>query len=292
MAETIDIPKRKKKTNSVLSVVGVTIVLLLMGVMGWFFINLKATANSLKEQVEVAIYLNVANKDTIAQIQRYVATQPYAKNVRYIDKDKAKAIWNKDNNEQWDQILDSNPLPESINFYANAAYVNPDSLSAISNNLTQHFGNLLSSVDYPKNLVGSMNDKVNKLGLIFLVIAIGLGIIVVISIDNTIKLTMFSNRFTIKTMQLVGATRDFIAFPMIKWAIINGLISAIIAIIILFILTRWAISRIPDLFGSVHNSLMDYLLYLCMIVLGVLISWISTYRSVNKYLKSRLDDLY
>jgi len=292
MAKTIDIPKRKKKTNSVLSIVGIAIVLLLMGVMGWFFINLKETANSLKEKVEVAVYLNVANKDTIAQIQQYIATQPYAKNVQYIDKAKAKAIWNKENNEQWEQILDDNPLPESINFYAKAGYVNTDSLTIISNNLMQHFGNLVSSIDYPQTLVGSMNDKVNKLGLIFLVIAIGLGIIVVISIDNTIKLTMYSNRFTIKTMQMVGATRKFIARPMNLRAILNGLISAVIAIAVLFILTRWAMVRVPDLFGSMHNPIMDYLLYLCMIVFGMLISWISTYRSVNKYLKSRLDDLY
>ena len=291
MAETIDIPKRKRTTNSVLSIVGVTIVLLLMGVMGWFFINLRATANSLKEQVEIDAYLNVANKDTIAQIQQYIASQPYAKNVQYIDKEQAKALFNKDNDEQWEQILDSNPLPESIRFFAKAGYVNMDSLVAISNNLMQRFGSLLSSVNYPQTLVGSMNDKVNKLGLIFLVISVVLGIIVVISIDNTIKLTMYSNRFTIKTMQMVGATRKFITHPMNVRAVINGLISAIIAIGILFALTRWAMSRIPEL-DSVQNPLMDYLLYLCMIVLGVLISWVSTYRSVNKYLKSRLDDLY
>ncbi len=245
MSETLSTPKRRKKTNSVLSIVGITIVLLLMGIMGWFFISLKSMGNSLKEQVEVDAYLNVANKDTITQIQQYITSQPYAKNVQYIDKAKAKEIWNKDNNEEWDKILDYNPLPESINFYAKAEYVNQDSLTKISNDLTQHFGSLLSSIDYPKTLVGSMNDKVDKLGLIFLVITIALGIIVMVSIDNTIKLTMYSNRFLIKTMQMVGATRKFISQPMNSRAILNGLLSAVIAIVIMIVLTNWAISRIP-----------------------------------------------
>lgn len=291
MSETINIPKRKKKTNSALSIVGITIVLLLMGIMGWFFISLKSMGNSLKEQVEVDAYLNVTNKDTIAQIQQYIAAQPYAKNVEYVDKAKAKEIWNKDNNEDWSNILDYNPLPESINFYAKADYVNQDSLTKISADLTKKFGTLLSGIDYPKTLVGSMNDKVNKLGLIFLVIAVGLGIIVVVSIDNTIKLTMYSNRFLIKTMQMVGATRGFIAKPMNNRAVINGLISAVIAIVVMIILTNWAMSRIPEL-SNAQNPALNYLLYSCMIIFGVLISWISTYRSVNKYLKSRLDDLY
>ncbi|ANI88364.1 hypothetical protein A9P82_03040 [Arachidicoccus ginsenosidimutans] len=291
MSENISVPKRKKKTNSALSIVGITIVLLLMGVMGWFFITLKSVGNNLKEQVEIDVYLNVTNKDTIAQIQRYITSQPYAKNVEYIDKEKAKAIWNKDNKEDFDKILDYNPLPESINFYAKADYMNPDSLAKITNDLTLHFGTLLSNINYPTTLVNSINDKVNRLGLIFLAIAIGLGIIIVISIDNTIKLTMYSNRFLIKTMQMVGATRKFIANPMNLRAIVNGLISAIVAIIILIVLTHWAAYQFPEL-GDAQNPPLNYLLYACMIIFGVLISWVSTYRSVNKYLKSRLDDLY
>ena len=274
-----------------MSIVGITIVLLLMGIMSWFFISLKSVGNNLKEQVEVNAYLNAADKDTIAQIQQYIAAQPYAKNAEYIDKAKAQAIWNKNNNEDWSNILDYNPLPESINFYVKAEYVNQDSLAKITDDLTQKFGSLLSNIDYPKTLIGSMNDKVNKLGLIFLAIAIVLGIVVVISIDNTIKLTMYSNRFLIKTMQMVGATRRFIARPMNTRAIVNGLISAVIAVIIMIVLNQWAISRIPEL-NNAQNPMMNYLLYGCMLVFGALISWISTYRSVNKYLKSRLDDLY
>lgn len=291
MSEALNIPKHKKKSNSMFSIVGISLVLLIMGIMGWFFLNLKAMGNKLKEQVEVSAYLNVAGKDTIKQIQQYIAAQPYAKNVQYIDKDKAKEIWNKDSNEDWDKILDYNPLPESINFYAKADYVNEDSLSKIAGDLTKHFGSQLSGLNYPKTLITSMNDKVNKMGLIFLAISIILGVIVVVSIDNTIKLTMYSNRFLIKTMQMVGATRKFIARPMNKNAIINGMISAAVAIVIMIILTNWAKDRFPEI-NSFENPELNYLLYGCMLVFSILISWFSTNRSVNKYLKTRLDDLY
>lgn len=291
MSETQSIPKHKRKSNAAFSIVGISLVLLIMGIMGWFFLNLKAMGNQLKEQVEVSAYLNITGKDSIARIQQYIAAQPYAKNVQYIDKEKAKAIWNKDSNEDWDKILDYNPLPESINFYAKADYVNQDSLERIAGDLTQKFGAQLSGLNYPKTLITSMNDKVNKMGLIFLAISIILGIIVVVSIDNTIKLTMYSNRFLIKTMQMVGATRKFIAKPMNKNAVINGLISAAVAILIMIILTNWAKDRFPEI-NSFENPGLNYLLYGCMVVFSVLISWFSTNRSVNKYLKTRLDDLY
>ena len=291
MSEIQTTARHKKKSNSVFSIVGISLVLLIMGIMGWFFLNLKAMGNNLKEQVEVSAYLNVAGKDTIAQIKDYIAAQPYAKNVQYIDKEKAKEIWNKDNNEDWDKILDYNPLPESINFYAKAEYVNEDSLKKIANELTTKFGTQLSGLNYPETLVTSMNDKVNKMGLIFLAISIILGIIVVVSIDNTIKLTMYSNRFLIKTMQMVGATRSFIARPMNIRAVINGLISAVIAIVIMLLLTGWAKERFPEI-RSLESGSNNLLLYGCMVVFAVLISWFSTNRSVNKYLKTRLDDLY
>lgn len=291
MSESVNIPKRRKKSNSVFSIVGVSLVLLIMGIMGWFFLNLKQMGNNLKEKVEVCAYLNVTNKDSIVLIQQYIQAQPYAKDVQYIDKAKAKEIWNKDNNEDWDKILDYNPLPESINFYAKSDYVNLDSLDKISKELFAKFPTQLSGLDYPKTLVNSMNDKVTKMGLIFLVISIILGIVVVVSIDNTIKLTMYSNRFLIKTMQMVGATRSFIAKPMNSRAIINGVISSVISIILMVILVNWAISRFPEL-SALEDSKMTYLLYAAMLVFGVLISWFSTNRSVNKYLKSRLDDLY
>lgn len=282
---------KRSKPNYIYSIVGVALVLLILGIMGWLFLNLAQAGNAFKEDIRISAYLRTMNKDSITQIQNYIAAQPYAKNVQYVDKEKAKDIWNKDNNEDWNKILDVNPLPESIDFYAKAAYVNSDSLNKISNDIMGLYNNQITDLQYPSGLVSNLNERASKLGVIFLVVAIVLCIIVIVSIDTTIRLAMFSNRFLIKTMQMVGATRSFIAKPMDLRAIVNGLISAAIAIAILFSLIQWAESQFPQL-KAIHNTTFTIILFGGLILVGVGISLFSTHRSVIKYLKMKLDDLY
>ncbi|MBS1747990.1 MAG: hypothetical protein JST21_17640 [Bacteroidetes bacterium] len=282
---------KRSKPNYIYSIVGVALVLLILGIMGWLFLNLAQAGNAFKEDIRISAYLRTNNKDSITQIQKYIASQPYAKNVEYINKDKAKEIWNKDNNEDWNKILSDNPLPESIDFYAKAAYVNSDSLSKISNNIMELYSSQITELQYPSGLVNNLNERASKLGLIFLVVAIVLCVIVIVSIDTTIRLAMFSNRFLIKTMQMVGATRGFISRPMDIRAVINGLISAAIAIVVLFALIEWAESQFPQL-KAIHSNMLTIILFGGLIVLGVGISLFSTHRSVIKYLKMKLDDLY
>jgi len=291
MPDTEKISSKKGKTGSVYSIVGVSLVLLIMGIMGCVFLILHQLGNSFKEEIRISAYLNTSSKDTIQQIQQYVTAQPYAKDVQYIDKAAAKKIWNADNNEDWDNILDYNPLPESIDFYAKAEYVNKDSLTHIGQQLQQTFGDKLSDITYPQVLVNSMNEKSTKLGFVFLVVAVVLSVIVIVSIDNTIRLIMYSNRFLIKTMQMVGATRWFIAKPLDLRAIVNGIISAIISIAILVGLLKWAVSQFPQMGVLVDNKLM-VVLFVGMVIIGVGISFFSTHRSVMKYLRTRLDNLY
>jgi cell division transport system permease protein len=284
--------KRRKYSPSVIfSIVGVSLVLLLLGIMGWLFLNFKQLGDMFKEDIRISAYLHTANKDSIATLQQYIEAQPYAKNVEYVNKETAKAIWNKENNEDWNKILDYNPLPESIDFYAKAVYVNKDSLQKISSDLLAQYGSQISELTYPQILVNNMNEKAAKLGLVFLVVAIVLCLIVIVSIDNTIRLTMYSNRFLIKTMQMVGATQGFIAKPMDTRAIMNGLISALISIGILFGLIQWAENLFPQL-QLIQNTKLSIILISGIILIGVCISLFSTHRSVLKYLKMRLDDLY
>jgi len=282
---------KRSKPNYIYSIVGVALVLLIMGIMGWFFLNINAVGNSFKEDIRVSAYLRTLNKDTIGQIQAFIADRPYTKTVTYVNKQSAQAIWNKENSEDWAKILDSNPLPESIDFYAKAEYVNQDSLSKIATELMARYGNQLTDLQYPKSLVTSLNERASKIGLIFLVVAIILCSIVIISIDNTIRLAMFSNRFLIKTMQMVGATRGFIIKPLTIRAIINGLISSGIAIALVFTIVSWAESQFPQL-KAIRNFQVTLLLYGGLILMGVGISVYSTHRSVLKYLKMKLDDLY
>jgi cell division transport system permease protein len=283
---------KRSKPSYVYSIVGVALVLLIMGILGWIFLNFNFAGNSFKEDIRISAYLRTTNRDTINMIHRYISSQPYAKNVQYVNKEGAKEIWAKEgNNEDWAKILDYNPLPESVDFYAKSEYVNQDSLSKISDDILSKWGGQLDQITYPKLLVNNLNERASKLGLIFIVVAVVLCTIVIVSIDNTIRLAMFSNRFLIKTMQMVGATRSFIAKPMDWRAVLNGLISAAIAIVLLFILIGWAERQFPQL-TAIRNTKLTLILIGGMIVVGVGISLFSTHRSVIKYLKMSLDDLY
>jgi cell division transport system permease protein len=279
---------KRSKPSYIASIVGVAIVLFIMGIMGWLFINLNTIGNNLKEDIRISVYLNTADKNKISQIQQYISSKPYAKNVEYIDKAKAKAIWEKENEsvENIEEIL-----PESIDFYANANYINIDSLNKISVSIKNQFNKEIDNIDFPKTIVTILNERATKLGLIFLVLSFILCTIVIISIDNTIRLAMFSNRFLIKTMQMVGATRGFITKPLLIRALLNGLISSFIAIFLLFGLIQWASGQLPQI-KILQGLKSSILLFGGMIVLGLSISVISTYRSVLKYLKMKIEDLY
>ena len=291
MAVTGSTSLKRSKPNYIYSVIGVAIVLFIMGIMGWLFLTLHSIGDNFKEDIRISVYLRTSDKNAIGKVQQYIASQPYAKNVEYINKEKAKEIWNKENNEEWAKILDVNPLPESVDFFAKADYVNPDSLANISATIENTFKTEVADIQYPKSLVTNLNERATKIGVIFLVMSIILCIIVIISIDNTIRLAMFSNRFLIKTMQMVGATRGFISKPLVIRALINGLTSAFISIILLFGLTQWAGSQFPQI-KTIQGAGNDLLLFGGIIIMGVGISVFSTYRSVLKYLKMKLDDLY
>jgi cell division transport system permease protein len=291
MAGTNSASLKRSKPNYIYSIIGVAIVLFIMGIMGWLFLNLRTIGDNFKEDIRISVYLKSTDKNTIGKLQAFIAGQPYAKNVEYVDKEKAKAIWNAENSEDWAKILDVNPLPESVDFFAKAQYVNPDSLSKITTNIGAQFKNDIADIQYPKSLVSSLNERAAKVGIIFLVMSIILCVIVIVSIDNTIRLAMFSNRFLIKTMQMVGATRSFISKPLVIRALINGLISAGIALVVLFGLIQWTASQFPQIqtLQGIGNNL---ILFFGLIIVGVGISVLSTYRSVVKYLKMKLDELY
>ena len=259
--------------------------------MGWLILNTRSIEKAMKEDVRISIYLRTLNKDTVEQIRQYVASQNFALNVEYVDKEKAKQIWNKENNEDWATILETNPLPESIDFNVKETHVNQDSLSRLKDKIQIAFANQITEVNYPPVLISNMDKVVRKTEIALLVFSIILAVLVIFIIDNTIKLAMFSNRFLIKTMQMVGATRGFILKPMSLQAVLYGFISALIAIAILFGIMKIAENAIPD-FKKIHNMQLNLLLFGGIIILGVLITFLSTVRSVRKYLKMKLDDLY
>jgi cell division transport system permease protein len=289
--ETVNISRTKKGgVNYFYSITGVALVLFLLGILGWIFINAGELSKSFRESVQVSVIFNDNTTDTLGQkLKGILEKQDFTKSVDYITKEQALAEWENISGEDSKDLLEFNPLYSSINVHLKSKYINTDSLNKIKSFIMQ--SNIVREVDIQKNLVDLMNGKIQKLGLIILGISILLILIVVFLIDNTIRLAMYSNRFLIKTMQFVGATRFFITKPFAVRSIINGIISGVIAIIGVFLVKTSAENWMPELRG-IQNNKWIMILFLIIIFLGVLISLISTYRSVIKYLKTSLDDLY
>jgi cell division transport system permease protein len=289
MSQVGKLGTRKGRTSYVMAIVGVSLVLILMGVLGWIGINYTKLADYFRESVPVQVFLretvNDAEKD---QLVAQAKALPYVKSVEYKDKATAMKEWQAMSNEDFTKFIDTNILPRSIEMKLQSKYVVPDTLKKIESIFVA--SPYVTDVKYPQNVVGNMTI-LTKIGFALLAVAVLLAVVVIVLIDNTIRLAMFSNRFLIKTMQMVGATRGFIARPMNTKAIINGAISAGIAIAVCWALLLTLEGWVPEL-RAVHDNGLLLLLALLLLVLGVAISLFSTHRSVVKYLKMKLDDLY
>jgi cell division transport system permease protein len=281
---------RRSKPSYAMAIIGVAFVLLMLGWIGWLLINAKQLGDYFKENIEVRAHLSqtYTSQDS-ATLMNFISAQPYVKSYEFITKEKAKTIYEADGNEDWEKILDHNPLPASVNFKIRSEYANPDSLTKISNAIASNI--YVSDVNYPKSLVANLNNIIRKISIVLLIIAVIICVVVIILIDNTIRLAMFSNRFLIKTMQMVGATRWFIAKPMDLRAVGNGAISGIIAIAgiiaFIFFVERW----LPEV-KALRNWTLLVVMFLGIVLIGIGISLASTHRSVIKYLRMKLDDLY
>lgn len=283
---------KRGKPSYIYAIIGVALVLFLFGIVGWIFLNIRKTGEYFKESIQIHAWIErSANKKQIDSLQKYIASLPYAKRVEYVTREKAIEKWNTENDTTWRKFLNNNPLPESVDFYVKADYMQKDSLANLGNYLKNSFGGVISEFQYPTETVGYVSNFVQTAALWVLVIAVILSVLVIISIDNTIRLAMYSNRFIIKTMQMVGATRWFIAKPLDIRALINGLIAAGIAIVLMIGFIAVAEKFIPY-FKILHDNSNMLLLFGGIIVLGLFITLFSTHRSVLKYLKMKLDDLY
>ncbi len=290
MAQKGKFSSKRSKPSYFMTVLGVSLVLFFLGLLGWIAINSRKLEMYFRESVEMRILIreNTQEKDRI-ELQNYLQAQPYTKTIKYTDKETAKADWLKSGGEDFTEFLDNNILPTSLDLTLKSEYVQADSMKAIQATINSH--SIVAESSYPTAVVEKLNDNVRKVSLSILGIVILLAFIVIVLIDNTIRLAMFSNRFLIKTMQMVGATRWFISRPMDVRAIINGAIAAIIAIAGMVALI-WSAERwVPGL-QALHDNKLLLLLFGVMFIIGIAITLISTHRSVIKYLKLKLDELY
>jgi cell division transport system permease protein len=280
----------KKAPSYIYSIIGISLVLFLLGTIGWLMINGRSMTRYFKEQVELQVILHDNTQNEKSQeLQAILQKQPFVSKSTIVTKEEAAEQMKKDMGEDFMQLLDINPLYTSIKLNLKSDYVNTDSINKIKQFLMQ--SNIVREVSYEKVVVDKMNATFRKIGLVLGAIALILFIAVIIIIDNTVRLAMFSNRILIKTMQMVGATRWFIAKPFDRRAIVTGLISGLIAIAGLFILMYFASSVLTQL-SIFKDYLSISILVAVILLLGILISVLSTHRSVVKYLKLKLDDLY
>ena len=281
---------KRGKPSYFMSIFGVTLVLCLMGIIGIITINSRKLIINLKESVEVHVFLKQNIKDTARErLQNYIASQPYVKELKYTDKETAKKEWAKSGGEDFTEFIDNSLLPPSIDFKLKAEYLDSAQLIAIKADLSQY--PIVDEVKYPTAVVEQMVSNFRTASVILLIVAILISALVIILIDNTIRLAMFSNRFLIKTMQMVGATRWYIAKPLNIRAIINGAISGIIATAIVYLLVI-GFENFFDGFRTLRDTQSLLLLGFVLIVLGICITVFSTHRSVLKYLRMKLDELY
>ena len=280
----------KAKPSYIYSIFGVALVLFMMGLLGIVVLNAKKLSDYFKENVEFSLILmDTCLPEQAANIKKSLDNNQHVKSSELVSKDEALKRFKKNFQEDFVELIEYNPLYASVNFHLNSDYAHPDSIKKIEAQFLAT--RQVKELYYQHSLVETMNQNAKKISIIIIVMALVLFFIALALIDNTIKLVMYSNRFLIKSMQLVGATRWFISKPFIIRSIVNGLLSSVLAIILLAVLGFYANNLIPELASLIQPE--DYfLLFAIVVFIGIAISTWSTYQSVTKYLKLKLDELY
>jgi cell division transport system permease protein len=291
--------KRKKQVGSYPNftvVFSITMALFVSGLFAIIFLHANKLSNIIRERIEIHVYLSHhLNQNQISSINDMISSQEYIfkKNnvpqVRYISQEEAAKKFIQETGEDFSKVLKDNPLHASFIIKINPLYSDTTQLRKIVNNLATIDG--IYEVDYQENLITQINNNIKSISFIFIGFAIILLVASVLLINNTIRLALFSQRFLIRSMQLVGATKGFIQKPFLLHAIFQGLGSGIIAALLLGLLTEYAYSEVSDL--SKLEEMENILIILgSLLIFGIIIGLLSSYRAVNKYLKMSLDELY
>jgi cell division transport system permease protein len=282
--------KARLRSSYVTLVVSVSLVLFLLGILGLVLINARELSDYFRESLSLSIMLDDAAKEAdIRMLQKDLDAKAYIKSTKYVSKDEAAANMKEELGEDFISFLGDNPLPPSIDVYLVSNYANPDSAAKIEKYIQLY--PFVKDVIIPESLLGLINENVKKISLFLLVISAFLFLIALTIINNTIRLSIYSKRFLIRTMQLVGATRSFIRRPFIMQGAFHGFLAALIAMTLLIGLL-YLIEREFFMMFTFENTNLLLLLGAAIIITGVLINIISTYFSVNKYLSISEDKLY
>jgi len=271
-------------------VVSVSLVLFLLGILGLVLINAKELSDYFRESLSFSVMLDDEAKEAdIRMLQKDLDAKPYVKSTEYVSKDEAAVKMREDLGEDFISFLGDNPLPPSIDVYLYAGYTSPDSVTKIEKYVLAY--PFVKEVYYQESLLFLINKNVQKISLFLLVIGSFLFLIAVTIINNTIRLAIYSKRFLIRTMQLVGATKSFIRKPFLLRSIYHGLIASLIAMTLLMGLL-YLIEKEFFMMFSYESTKLLLLLGIVIIIIGILINIVSTFFSVSRFLSISEDKLY
>lgn len=282
--------QRHLRSSYLTSVISISLVLFLIGIVGLLIINGRNISNKVRENIGFNVILkeNVKEAD-IYKLQKVLDAKPYILSTNYITKEEAALETEQLIGDDFVKFLGFNPLPPSIKVHLQASYTKPDSVIFIEQELLNY--EPVSEVVYKKSLLYAINENIRKISIVILSFSLLLTLVAITLINNTIRLSIYSKRFIINTMQLVGATRGFIRKPFLLRSSLNGFIGSVIAmglILTIIYLTKDEFSGLI----SFNDFEMISLLSLSILTISIVINWISTFFAVNKYLNMKTDKLY
>lgn len=284
--------KRRVAGSYFMSLMSITLVLFLLGVFALLMMHAQKLSNHLKENIGFEIVMNSNVKEAnVLKLQKELDAMPAVKSTEYITKEEAIRRLSDDLGEDFMQWLgnEENPLLPSIDVRFNADYANNDSIAAIQTQLLKNTD--VKEVFYQESLVNVINQNVNRIGIALMAASLILLIIAITLIRNAIRLSIYSKRFLVRSMQLVGATPAFIRRPFIKSGIAQGFFGALLADLFLALLLYGLTQRVPEL-----SLIQDYKIVIGIFVgiigLGILLGGLSTRSALRKYLHADVDRLY
>jgi len=282
--------KRRLISSYFSVVISVALVLFLLGFLGVFMIQSKKLIANFKEQVPVTVFLNKeVTKSEIQELDKYLSVKKYIKKREYVSAETAASKHTDIVGQDFMEFLGFNPLEDSFDIELQADYVQMDSIYKIEKELKSF--SFVSDVFYDKNLVDLVHENIQKITFWMLVLAGILTMVAILLINSSMRLSIYANRFIIKTMQMVGATKSFIRKPFIWKNIRLGIAGALLAILSLILLLFYLNEEFPEL-ELLQEPLMIGLVMAGVLVVGILIACISTFFATQRYLNLKTDDLY
>jgi len=282
--------KRRLRSSYISVVLSVSLVLFTLGLLGLFLLYTQKISNQVMEDIGFTVYLHDdVNEVDVDRLTKAIEIADYTNQTEYISKDQAIEILKKDLGEDFMQYLDYNPLLASIDVKVKAAYANTDSLAVIKSSLSR--SSKIKEIVYQESLIQKVQENLRIAGIVMLVFSGLLLIVAIALINNSIRLSIYSRRFIIKSMQLVGATQGFIRRPFVIRGVLHGIYSALIAILLIMLVMYYLQSILPDLIQIQDIEILAYLFVIVM-ALGIIISWVSTSLAVRKFLRMRGNKMY